>query len=116
MSTKREIRDYLSDILESISDLRTFTEGLDFDAFCADRKTINACIRCLEVIGEATKKIPEATRQMKPDLPWREIAGMRDKLIHEYFGVDLQIIWQTINHDLTPFEQAIATLQEQQRP
>lgn len=90
MSTEREIRDYLNDILEAISDLRTFTKGLDLDAFRADRKTVNACIRSLEVIGEATKKIPEATRRKKPDLPWRAIAGMRDKLIHEYFGVDLQ--------------------------
>lgn len=114
MSTEREIRDYLNDILESISDLRAFTEGLDFDDFCADRKTVNACIRSLEVIGEATKKIPEAIRKKRPELPWRAIAGMRDKLIHEYFGVDLQIIWQTINHDLAAFEQAIAAIQEQQ--
>ncbi len=110
MSTKREFRDYLIDILEAISDLRSFTDGMNYESFCADRKTVNACIRSLEVIGKATKKIPPEIRQQKPNLPWQAIAGMRDKLIHEYFGVDLEIVWQTIEHDLTTFGQAVAEL------
>lgn len=83
---------------------------LPFEEFCTDKKTINACIRSLEVIGEATKKIPAEIRQQQPSLPWQAIAGMRDKLIHDYFGVDLTIIWQTIQHDLTPFKLAISAI------
>jgi len=83
---------------------------MTFEEFCADRKTTNACIRSLEVIGEATKKIPAEIRHRKPHLPWQAITGMRDKLIHEYFGVDLAIVWQTIQHDLTIFEQTISEL------
>lgn len=110
MSNKREIVDFLDDILEAIADLRNFTAGMTFEDFCADRKTTNACIRSLEVIGEATKKIPAEIRQQKPQLPWQAIAGMRDKLSHEYFGVDLTIVWQTIQHDLAVFEQAVSEL------
>jgi uncharacterized protein with HEPN domain len=110
MSSKREIVDFLDDILEAIADLRNFTSGMTFEEFCTDRKTTNACIRSLEVIGEATKKIPAEIRQQKPQLPWQAIAGMRDKLIHEYFGVDLAIVWQTIQHDLAVFEQAVSEL------
>ena len=110
MSSKREIFDFLDDILEAIADLRNFTSGMTFEEFRTDRKTTNACIRSLEVIGEATKKIPAEIRQQKPQLPWQAIAGIRDKLIHEYFGVDLAIVWQTIQHDLVVFEQAISEL------
>lgn len=110
MSSKREIVDFLDDILEAIADLRNFTSGMTFEEFCTDRKTTNACIRSLEVIGEATKKIPAEIRQQKPQLPWQAIAGMRNKLIHEYFGVDLAIVWQTIQHDLAVFEQAVSEL------
>lgn len=110
MSSNREIHDYLVDILDAISDLHDFTIGMVFEDFCADKKTINACIRSLEVIGEATKKIPPEIRQQKPSLPWQAISGMRDKLIHEYFGVDLTIVWQTIQHDLSDFERVISDL------
>jgi uncharacterized protein with HEPN domain len=89
MSTKREIRDYLEVIVQSVLDIRDFTAGMTFEQFTADRKTMNAVIRGLEVIGEAVKKIPPEIRSRQPDLPWNEIAAMRDKLIHEYFGVDL---------------------------
>ncbi|MFA6687625.1 MAG: DUF86 domain-containing protein [Desulfuromonas sp.] len=110
MSTRRSIQDYLDDILESISDIRTFTPNMGYEEFIRDKKTINAVIRSLEVIGEAVKKIPQEVRQKHPDLPWKAIAGTRDKLIHEYFGIDLQILWETIQSDLSPLEKAIVEL------
>ncbi len=110
--SNKEVRDYLADILEAIRDIHTFVEGLDFVGFAADKKTINAVIRSLEVIGEAAKKIPPEIRHRYPALPWREVAGMRDKLIHEYFGIDLEIVWQTTQGDLGDLEQAVASIQE----
>ena len=70
----------------------------------------DSTIRSLEVIGEAVKKIPAELRQKHPDLPWREIAGKRDKLIHEYSGVDLQIVWETIQSDLDALDQGVRSL------
>jgi len=93
MSTERIILDYLNDIIESIDDSHTFTEGMTLDDFSHDKKTVNAVIRSLEIIGEASKKIPNSIRVQYPQIPWREIAGMRDKLIHDYFGVDLEVVW-----------------------
>ncbi len=112
MSPKREVRDYLNDILSSIADIRLFTSGMTFPQFTSDRKTVNAVIRALEIIGEATKKIPADIREGHPDLPWSEIAAMRDKLIHEYFGVDLEIVWETVQSDLNPLEKALQVVLE----
>jgi uncharacterized protein with HEPN domain len=115
MSTKRETRDYLEDILQSIIDIQDFIDGMTLDQFSADRKTINAVVRSLEIIGEATKKIPPEIRSRQPSLPWAEMAAMRNKLIHEYFGVDLEIVWETVKNDLLPLEGAIRTLINDQK-
>lgn len=112
MSTNREVRDYLNDILEAIANIREFTKGLSCSEFTADKKTNLAVIRCLEVIGEATKKIPADLRNQQPGLPWSEIAGMRDKLIHDYFGVDLEIVWATVIDDLVPLEKSVLEILE----
>ena len=112
MSTNRLIDDYLGDIIEAIHDIDSFVFGMEYEDFIADKKTVNAVIRSLEVIGEATKRIPVDLRQKNPYIPWKEIAGTRDKLIHEYFGVDLQILWETIKNDLAPLEEAILSLQK----
>lgn len=99
---KRIYGDYVQDIFDAITDASDFTTGMKFENFVEDRKTISAVIRCLEVIGEAAKKIPDEIRGEYPDVPWKSMAGMRDKLIHEYFGVDLEIIWEVISNDLPP--------------
>ncbi len=104
MSEERLLQDYLNDILESIADIREFVRGMSLEVFINDRKTVKAVIRCLEVIGEAVNKIPPDTRDRYPETSWQEMIGMRNRLIHEYFGVDLNIVWQTIEEDLEPLE------------
>lgn len=113
--SNRGVEDYHADILHAVADIDSFVQGMDFSAFAADKKTVNAVIRSLEVIGEATKKIPPEIRQHYPLLPWREIAGMRDKLIHEYFGVDLEIVWTTIQTDLDGLAEAAGKILEKVR-
>lgn len=97
-----EYGDYIQDITESISDCVEFVKGMTFDDFVKDKKTVNAVIRSLEVIGEAARNIPEEIRLKWPEVPWKKMAGMRDKLIDEYFGVDLEIVWQVITEDMPP--------------
>jgi uncharacterized protein with HEPN domain len=96
--------------LEKIADIGAFIEGMGYEDLETDKKTQYAVIRCLEVIGEAAKKIPIKSREKHPGIPWQEISGMRDKLIHEYFGVDLNTVWDTIQEDLSPFKEAVENL------
>jgi len=101
---KRELLDYVEDILAAINEVEEFTAGMDFEQFAADKKTVNAVIRSLEVMGEAAKKIPDDVRAEFPRIPWKRMAGMRDKLIHEYHGVDLEIVWTVVKEELPPLK------------
>ena len=103
----REIIDYLNDTNDSIADILNFTSGMTFEEFENDKKTQHAVIHCLEVIGAAVKKIPDDIRNRYSQIPWKEIAGMRDKLIHEYFGVDLETVWTTIIDDIHPLKDSV---------
>ncbi len=93
MSKRRDI-DYLGDIKEAIELIITYTQGLGFDEFIQDRKTQDAVIRNLEIIGEATKNTSVHLRKKYPQIPWKEFAGLRDKVIHHYFGIKHDVIWQ----------------------
>ena len=101
---KRTFRDYVEDILTSFEETQEFTRGLDFNAFTGDRKTVNAVVRSLEVMGEAAKRIPAKIREKYPEIPWKRMTGMRDKLIHEYSGVDLEIVWAVVKTELPPLK------------
>jgi len=104
MSTDREYVDYLRDILDAVRHAQRFVQGMDFETFLSDDRTSFAVVRALEIVGEAAKKIPSGVREEYPAIPWREMAGVRDKLIHDYFGVDLQVVWRTVIEDLPPLE------------
>ena len=101
---KRTFRDYVEDILTSFEETQEFIQGLDLDAFASDRKTVNAVIRGLEVMGEAAKRIPAEIRKKYPEIPWKRMTGMRDKLIHEYSGVDVEIVWGVVKTELPPLK------------
>ncbi len=88
----REVRDYVQDVIDAMEKGMKFIEGMEYEEFVKDDKTVFAVIRALEVIGEAVKNIPEEVRRKYPEIPWRDMAGMRDKLIHSYFGVNLKMI------------------------
>lgn len=107
---KRDYRDYLQDIAEAVNDIEAFTRGLTCAAFAGDRKTINAVVRSVEIIGEAAKKLPPSLKNRHAAIPWKKMAGMRDKLIHEYFGIDLDILWQTVKKDIPALKSAIGRL------
>jgi uncharacterized protein with HEPN domain len=94
MSKAQELTDYLTDILTAIADIEEFTHGMSYEVFSTDKKTVNAVIRSLEVLGEAAKHIPLSFRKKHPDIPWSKMAGMRDVLIHDYMGVDLMTVWK----------------------
>ncbi len=110
MISEREYPDYLEDILDAISKIAKFIEGMTSDQFAKDDKTTYAVIRALEIIGEATKHIPEHVRKNYPKVSWREMAGIRDKLIHDYFGVNIEVVWKTITEDLSELESEIMSI------
>lgn len=110
MSKGRELADYLADILAAIIEVEQFIAGMAFDQFEEDRKTINAVIRSLEVLGEATKHIPASYRNKHPAIPWSKMAGMRDVLIHDYMGVDLMTVWKVVKERLPEIKTLVEAL------
>ena len=94
--SERTFRHFLEDIVESITKILSYTESHNFEVFKNDEKTVDAVIRNLEIIGEASNKIPKRIKEKYPNVPWDEMYRMRNKAIHEYFGVDHEIIWDII--------------------
>lgn len=97
---KREVEDFLQDILDSINAIEEFIKGYSYGDFANEQKTNYAVIRAIEIIGEATKNIPKSFRSKYTEVPWVEMAGMRDKLIHNYFGVDMEVLWLTATENV----------------
>ncbi len=112
MSGSRDLLDYLDDMIVNCRLARSFTEGLSFQQFESDRKTTYAVIRALEILGEAAKHIPNETRSVFPNVPWRDISGMRDKLIHAYSNVNHAVVWRTVHEDLATLESELIAVQQ----
>jgi uncharacterized protein with HEPN domain len=110
MKSNCEYTDYLQDILDAAGKAMRFVKDVDFEAFCANEEKAFAVIRALEIIGEAAKNIPKSIRGRYTEIPWEDIVGMRNKVIHGYFGVDLKVIWKTIHEDLPPLRAAVARI------
>ncbi len=100
----------IEDILESIQHILDYTAGMDFPTWGSDQKTIDAVIRNFEIIGEAANHIPPEIQSRFPDIPWSQLRGIRNILVHEYFGVDIEVIWETIQNDLPVLQKNLSYL------
>ncbi|MDQ1240369.1 MAG: hypothetical protein QG577_2555 [Thermodesulfobacteriota bacterium] len=109
----RDFRLYLDDILEAINQIQTYIAGFDELAFAADRKTQDAVIRNLEIIGEAARNLPATVQEKAQEIEWRKIKGLRNVLIHEYFGINLPILWDVVQNKLGPLEKVCRKLLEE---
>ncbi len=110
MKPPRDHLDLLNDIREAAAKARQFISGLDYPAFADDEKSIYAVVRALEIVGEAAKRIPQDVRDLAPAIPWRSMAGSRDKLIHDYITVDVENVWHTVVVDLPLLEAELCSL------
>jgi uncharacterized protein with HEPN domain len=110
---KRDV--YLKDIQESINKIEMYTHGIDYDSFCFNEMMFDAVIRNLEVMGEAARNAPDEIKTKYPDIPWRQMIGLRNILIHEYFGIDNTIVWQIIKTNLPEIKPIIMKAIQEER-
>ncbi len=105
--SKRNWTLFLQDMLESIGNIAQYTRGMSFQDFLQDPRTRDAVVRNLEVLGEAARRIPPNIRERYADIPWAQIVGLRNRLIHGYFLVDYGIVWEIIQNELPPLHQRL---------
>jgi uncharacterized protein with HEPN domain len=98
---KRDYKLFLNDIIRAMESIELFAEGMSSEELAQDDKTASAVIRKFEIIGEATKHIPESIKENHPEIPWKRMAGMRDRLIHAYFGIDYELVGDAIEIEIT---------------
>lgn len=112
---KRTYDIFLKDIVAAMDAIENFVRGMSVEEFLHDDKTSSAVVRKLEIIGEAAKHVPAHIRRKYPDIPWKEMAGMRDRLIHGYFGVDYNLVWQTIKTRIPEIKPKLMAILEELR-
>ncbi|CAO5042642.1 DUF86 domain-containing protein [Microcystis aeruginosa] len=110
--TQREFRDFLQDILEAICQLEKMTQALSFEEFSTKIEIFLSAVKLIEIIGEAVKNIPDEVRVNYPNIPWKNIAGMRDKLVHEYWAIDEKVVWKVIQNNLPQLKRIIISIIE----
>jgi len=108
--SKRSDIDLLDDIFTCLERIQVYISGLSYDDFASDQKTQDAVIRNIEILGEASKKLSEDIKQTYNEIPWKMIAGTRDRLIHDYFGVNIDIIWEIATIDVPELKEKIAKI------
>ena len=111
---KRSYTEFLQDIIDAINEVESFVDGVSFDVFTVNREKILAVVKLLEIIGEAVKKIPDDKRKSYVHLPWKGIAGMRDMLVHEYWQVDVAVVWATVQQSLPELKVVIMDMLERE--
>ncbi len=111
---KREPDLLLEDIRAALARIERYTSGIDRAQFLSDEKTVDAVARNLEIIGEAVRLLPNDFKSQHTDIPWAQIAGLRNRIVHDYFGLDLEIIWQVLQTSMRDLEKRLAALDSQE--
>lgn len=108
--SKRPVELLLDDILQAIGRIEQYIKDLSFDAFSEDQKSVDAVVRNLEIIGEAANRLPDEFKERYSEIEWYKVVGLRHRIVHEYFGIDLQIIWQILHKDLLELRDALSQI------
>jgi uncharacterized protein with HEPN domain len=112
---QRDYKAYLEDIIEAAGAAREFVTGMDKGELGKDRRTRDAVVRNLEVIGEAAKKLPAQMKRDHPEVEWKKIAGLRDILVHDYFGIDMDIVWDVVQNKLPVFTEQVRRIRDESK-
>lgn len=105
--SKRTPQLLLEDILLSMEKITSYIGSMDKNTFANDARTVDAVVRNLEIISEAASRIPEEFKVVHPEIPWRRVVGLRNRIVHEYFGVDLEIVWSVVSNDLPSLQSGL---------
>jgi len=116
MRSERDPRPYLHDILDCIQYILLYTRDIDVDGFLGNRMMQDAVVRRIEVIGEAVNRLPDSLKGLYPDIPWQDIKEMRNKLIHDYGCVDLELVWVVVRKDITALEEQVRRVLDEVQP
>jgi len=108
--SKRSDQELMQDIIECAHRIHSYIEQMTYEGFLQDNKTQDAVVRNIEIIGEAVKLLSDSLKKANPNIAWKEIAGTRDKLIHDYFGVNIDVVWNITKEDLPAFVKQLQTL------
>jgi uncharacterized protein with HEPN domain len=108
--SKRPTDLLLSDILDAIDRIEEYTRNMSFESFSNDQKSVDAVVRNLEIIGEAANRLPDDFKEQNSEVQWHKVVGLRHRIVHEYFGIDIQIIWQIVQKDLSSLRDSLSRI------